>query len=449
MLFQEYRAAEDFLESLGNMTNVNFFNGTSNPEHHFARAKHLLKLAGNPDHGLKIIHVAGTSGKGSTANYIYNILQRAGFKVGGHFSPFVSVATEKIQINGRFISAREFVDLVEEIKPIIQKCHESFDTPSYFECCILMALLYFKKQKCDYVVLEVGLGGRFDATNAVKKTLVSVITNIGFDHMHILGNTIPQIAFEKAGIIRKNGLVVSAVDRPEAQKVIRKVCREKEATLFSLKKIPTTAKYINAITAATVCHILKIPQTAIEKGINRVEPLPARFEIMQEEPLVIMDGAHNPDKLNYLSNNVRNGRVTAVALAKVGDRSSHGTYARLHLICALTDHKNIRDCYEKIARLADFVYATRPLNAFRRFANPTELAREIRKIKRIPASTARRRGEPVQTFLDPNAALDAALKRAKPDDIILITGSFFLCSDLRKRWVSEEDQLTQRTNFPK
>ena len=451
MLFEQYKSAENFLESLGNMSNVNFFAGTSNPEHHFARAKHLLKLAGNPDHGLKIIHVAGTSGKGSTANYIYNILQRAGFKVGGHFSPFVSVATEKIQINGQFISAREFIDLVEEIKPVIQKCHETFgpplhrcgeaSTPSYFECCILMALLYFKKNKCDYVVLEVGLGGRFDATNAVEKTLVSVITSIGFDHMHILGNTLPEIAFEKAGIIRHGGLVVSGVDEPEAQKVIRDICKEKKAKLFRIEKDVADAKHTNTITAATVCHLLGIPQTAIEAGLTNAKPLPARFEILQKHPLVVMDGAHNPDKLNYLANLMyaRSGKGKGQGAKGKNKNKKQNEKNKIHLICALTDHKNIHDCYKKIARLADFVYATRPLNAFRKFANPTDLAREIRKIKRVPT----------QTFLDPNAALDAALKRAKPDDVILITGSFFLCSDLRKRWISEEAQLTQRTSFPK
>ena len=440
MLFEQYKSAENFLESLGNMSNVNFFAGTSNPENHFARAKHLLKLAGNPDHGLKIIHVAGTSGKGSTANYIYNILQKAGFKVGGHFSPFVSVATEKIQINGRFISAREFVDLVEEIKPIIQKCHETFDppphrfgeasTPSYFECCILMALLYFKKNKCDYVVLEVGLGGRFDATNAVEKTLVSVITSIGFDHMHILGNTLPEIAFEKAGIIRHGGLVVSGVDEPEAQKVIRDICKEKKAKLFRIEKDVADAKHTNTITAATVCHLLGIPQTAIEAGLTNAKPLPARFEILQKHPLVVMDGAHNPDKLAYLSQMVETQNFASLHRPK---------RRHLHLICALTDHKNIRDCYKEIARFADFVYATRPLNAFRKFADPTALAREIRKIKKVET----------QTFLDPNAALDAALKAAKPHDVVLITGSFFLCSDLRKRWISEEDQLAARSNLIK
>ena len=124
-VYQKYKNAETFIESLGNIRDVDFFQGTSNPDHHFKRAQHLLKLAGNPDKGLKIIHVAGTSGKGSVVNYLYNILQNAGFKVGAHFSPFISVATEKIQINNKFIAAAEFTKLVEEIKPIIKKLSEN------------------------------------------------------------------------------------------------------------------------------------------------------------------------------------------------------------------------------------------------------------------------------------------------------------------------------------
>jgi len=173
------------------------------------------------------------------------------------------------------------------------------------------------------------------------------------------------------------------------------------------------------------------PVSRREAGLTNAAPLPARFEIMQKKPLTIMDGAHNPDKLAFLSQMVGAGRDLPLR--------NRNKRRHLHLVCALTDHKNIHDCYKKIARLADFVYATRPLNAFRKFTDPSALARVIRKTKKVET----------QTFLDPNAALDAALKRAKPDDVILITGSFFLCSDLRKRWISEEEQLAARSNLIK
>ncbi|MBU1132248.1 hypothetical protein KKC32_03325 [Patescibacteria group bacterium] len=410
-LCKQYLAAEAYLDSLANLTETNFFAGTSDPDHHFKRARHLLKLAGNPDKSFKIIHVAGTSGKGSTCNYIYQILQKAGFKTGAHFSPFVSVATEKIQVNNKFISAGEFIELVEHIKPIIDKCVKTFDAPSYFECWILLALLYFKKQKCDFAILETGCGGKYDATNAVSKTVASVITNIGFDHMHILGNTIPEIAEQKAGIIRKNGKVFTAALRKNALAVIKKVCKEKNAELIQIKKTTDPNKAL----ATAVARYLKINDKNIERGLNSKIKLPARFEIMQKNPLVIIDGAHNPDKLDYL----------AKKLEQI-------EYKKMHLVCALTSQKNIGDCFKNILKKADFIYCTRFLNPFRKCTPPQILAKKLKTNS---------------WFIDPNDALKTALKKANKNDLILITGSFFLCGDLRENWISKEAQIEGRRSF--
>lgn len=416
-LYQRYLEAENYLESLANLTDVNFFNGTSDPDHHFKRAQHLLKLAGNPDKAYKIIHIAGTSGKGSTCNYIYNILQKAGYKVGAHFSPFVSVATEKIQVNNKLISAKEFIDLVEEIKPIIEKCTQTFDVPSYFECWFLLALLYFKKQKCDYVVLETGCGGKYDGSNAVLKTSVSVITSIGFDHMHILGNTIPEIAAQKAGIIRDKGKVFTAIEREEALEVVQKVCEEKNADLTIIEK----AENPNKSLAVAVAEYLKIPEEKIKQGIQDVK-LPARFEVMQKNPVVILDGAHNPDKIAFLTKK----------LAEL-------KYNKLHLVCALTNQKNPADCFDKVLPRADYIYCTRFLNSFRKATLPEDLKKAFKSETK----------KPIKTFLDPEQALIEAKRKAGKQDLILVTGSFFLCGDLRKKWISEEKQLEQRTNFVK
>ena len=312
-ILQQYKNAEAYLESLGNMSDVNFFQGTSNPDHHFQRAKYLLKLGGNPDKSLKIIHVAGTSGKGSVVNYIYNILQRAGLKVGAHFSPFVSVATEKIQINNKFISMKDFVELVEEIKPIIKKCHETYDTPSYFEVWHLLSLLYFKKMNCDYVVQETGCGGRYDGSNAVHKTLVSVITNVGLDHTHILGNTIGKIAYEKAGIIRPKGKVFTSA-KGKALQVIQKECDKLGADLTLVKckdainSVSTTTT--NEDLARAVTEFLQVEEKHIRRGINEPKPLPARQEVISHPGLksgvnIMLDGAHNPDKLAYLASKLQ------------------------------------------------------------------------------------------------------------------------------------------------
>ena len=453
-IYQKYKNAEAYLESLGNIRSVDFFQGTSNPDHHFKRTKLLLKLGGNPDKGLKIIHVAGTSGKGSVVNYIYNILQKTGFNVGAHFSPFVSVATEKIQINGKFISMKDFVELVEEIKPVIEKCHQQFDMPSYFEVWHLLCLMYFKKQKCDFVVQETGCGGRYDGSNAVYKTLVSVITNIGLDHTHILGDTSEKIAYEKAGIIRQGGKVFTAVTKPKALEVIQKECDKLGADLTivnckdAINRVSTAT--VNEDLARAVTEHLKIEEKHIRRGLNEPNPIPARFEIVRKKPLVILDGAHNPDKLAYLASKILNPKFKILNKFKIQNPNSR----KLHLICALGQHKKPKDCFKELLKQTDYLYVTRPLLAIRKFIDPVVIAKELKplSLRLLPSLKLRQSGKSgvkTQVFLDPQQALEAAIKKAKPNDLILATGSFFLCSDLRKNWYSEEAQLKQRTNFTK
>lgn len=413
--YQQFQEALNYLESLGNLTDANFFAGTSDPNFHFNRAKRLLKLGGNPDKALKIIHVTGTSGKGTTTNLIYNILQANGHKVGAHFSPYVSVPTEKIQINNKFISVSEFIKLVEEVKPIIQKCYETYGPPSYFEIWILMTLLYFKKKKCDYVVLEVGCGGRFDATNAVGKTLVSVITNVGLDHTHILGNTYKQIAFEKAGIIRPKGKIFTATENVSALRVIEEVAQEQNADLTVLQKQEDPNE---ALAIAVTAH-LKIPETKVIKGLKETK-LPGRFETMQSKPLVIIDGAHNPDKISFLTQRLKKIK-----------------FNKLHVICGLTNFKKPREVFKELLPLTSHLYITRFTASHRKVTPPIEIKKSLKSKK------------PTQIYLDPQAALATALKKVKKDDLILITGSFFLCGELRKNWISETNQLELRKSFLK
>ncbi|MEK7159160.1 MAG: Mur ligase family protein [Patescibacteria group bacterium] len=419
ILYKKYCAAEKYFESLGGSIRTNKNKLFFNTDFSLSRMRLLLQLTENPDRAFKIIHIAGTSGKGTVTNYIYNILQQAGYKVGAHFSPFVSVATEKIQINNKFISVQEFIRLVDDLKPIIKQCTKKISAPSYFEVWILAALVYFKKKNCDYVVLETGCGGRFDATNAVHKTIVSVITNIGLDHTNILGKTISKIAYEKAGITRKHGIVFTAANRKHALTVIKKSCREQHAKLFVVKD------KTNCDLASAVTRYQKINEQSIAQGLMNAK-LPARFEIVQQNPLIILDGAHNPDKLAYL----------AAQLHSLKQTRGPG---KTHLICALTAEKNIKQCFKKIIKEVDFVYCTRPLTPVRSFVEPKQLMRELKKIKTVTA----------QSFLNPRLALRAVLTKAAENDLIIITGSFFLCGDLRSHWINVKKQLEQRTNFPK
>jgi dihydrofolate synthase/folylpolyglutamate synthase len=429
-LYQRYKKAEAYLESVANVKNEDFFKNNVDPAKLFARAKFFLHLAGHPDKDYKIIHVAGTSGKGSTVNYISQILIRAGYKVGTHYSPYVSVSTEKIQINGKLISAEDFIALVEELKPLIEKCTKQFETPSFFECSMIAALLYFQKQKVDYVVLEVGCGGRFDASNAVLKTELSIITSIGLDHVQMLGDTVEKIAFEKAGIIRPHGEVLTAATQPSVIEVIQKVCHEKKANLEIIK----TADNPNKAIARRVAERMGIAENIIEKSLKQITA-PARFEIMQTGPLVILDGAHNEDKVKFFAKKLVEKISNSKHQVPNSAPKAHSPLAsKIHLICALTENREPEKIFKSVKPLADFVYATRFLTAFRKCTPPDVLARAFR-------------GKKVETFLDPEQALDAALKRAKANDIIAIVGSFYLASDIRGRWIDEVWQLEHQSNF--
>lgn len=418
-LYKKYKQAEKYFESLGNLSDENFFVGKADPAYLIKRAKLLLKLAGQPDLAYKIIHVAGTSGKGSTVNYISQILENAGYKVGATYSPFVSVATERIQINNKLISVNDFVDLVQDMKPIIKKCHEKYLVPSFFEAWMVATLLYFKKKKVDYVVLETGCGGSFDASNAIAKSEYQIITSIGLDHTFILGDTIEKIAHEKAGIIRQRGKVITTVKKPQALKVIEKICEQKNADLEILQN----QKNPNQAIAIHLAQHLGIDDYIIEKSIQKTT-LASRFEIVQKKPLIILDGAHNQDKINFL---------TEKLLAFLDKKKIK---PKIHLICALTDKKKPNQVFKKLKPLADKVYVTRFLNPGRKVCQPKTLQKYFKE-------------KTVGLFLDPQKALESARQKANSNDLILITGSFFLCSDLRANWYREEDQLLQQTNFPK
>ncbi len=267
----------------------------------------LLSLLGDPDRRLKIIHIAGTNGKGSTGAFLDGILRAKGFRVGRYVSPAVFCYEERFEINGCNIThsaLSKYVGLVREAA-------ENRLTPTVFEVETAAALLYFAD--CDYVLLEVGMGGRLDATNAVHETLRSVITPIALDHTAYLGNTISEIAFEKAGIIRQNGVVISAEQQPEAAEVLKKTSAEKNAELtfcpkpkinpdgsFDLKtyknlNIGLSGKYQyqNAALAIEVADSLFSAPEAVRQGISSAQ-WQGRFKIVKGDPTFIFDGAHNP-----------------------------------------------------------------------------------------------------------------------------------------------------------
>ncbi|PIR87123.1 MAG: hypothetical protein COU11_02755 [Candidatus Harrisonbacteria bacterium CG10_big_fil_rev_8_21_14_0_10_49_15] len=417
-MFTRYHDAVRYLEGLANLPNWYPHDGTAPElyERYIKRTQYFLGLLGNPERKLRFIQVAGTSGKGTVATMIANTLTLSGKKTGLFTSPFVTTTAEKTSIDGLFIAPDEFADLVDQLKPNIDKAYAKspYGGPSYFEICFALSLLYFAQKKCDLVVLEVGLGGAYDATNAVPANtkLATALTNISLDHTEILGKTLTKIAHEKAGIIRPGVPFFTTETRPNLRKLFQARCQAEKTLCYFVEP----SLDANRALAGAICRYLGVKESLIATGTSKLQ-LPARFEKMQELPVVILDGAHNPAKIAY----------TASQLADLD-------YNRLFLILGLAKNKNLPKTIAPIIPLADKIFATRFSNPLRPCREPHELAQAIQKIKNIPVSE----------FLDASQALDAALKQATKKDLILITGSFFLAGELRQRWYSEDWVLQNR-----
>ena len=285
----------------------------------------LLARLGDPQKALRFVHVAGTNGKGSVTAFLSAILQEAGLRVGLYTSPYLERFTERIRIGDREIPEADLArhagtvrDAVEEMK------RDGEDLPSEFELVCAMAFLWFREQAPDLVVLEVGLGGRLDATNVIDCPDLAVITSIGFDHMETLGDTLPKIAWEKAGIIKPGGHVVVLPQNPAVDAVFQTVCLERKAVLhtaalpvrtvrpdlrgqgFDLPGLPGlhisllgTYQMENAALAAQTALLLKdlglpVTEEAVRAGLDKAK-WPGRFELLRTEPAVLIDGAHNAD----------------------------------------------------------------------------------------------------------------------------------------------------------
>lgn len=267
------------------------------------RITRLLEKLGNPHLKFKSIHAAGTNGKGSTCAIIASILKEAGYKVGLYTSPHLLDYTERIKINGIDISRREFADGIRRIKKAAEEIRgqrRRIGQPTVFEVLTALAFWYFAKKEVDYAVVEVGLGGRLDATNVITP-LVSVITNIDYEHRAILGNTLARIAFEKGGIIKPKVPVVTAERKREPLLTLKKICEERGSLLAQVDRAPGTGALVgehqqtNAACAIAAIRLagIKVVRKDIAGGLKGVN-WPGRFQVISRKPLTIVDGAHNP-----------------------------------------------------------------------------------------------------------------------------------------------------------
>ncbi len=296
----------------------------------------LCEKLGNPQESLKFIHIAGTNGKGSVSAYLTSVLKCAGYIVGNYNSPTIRHYRERICVGGRMIPQKTFCELLEKAKLACEELvAEGKPHPTSFEVETALGFMYFKEKNCDYVVLECGMGGLMDATNLVQNTMVAVFAPIGMDHMGFLGNSLMQIAENKAGIIKKGCRVVSAQQKEEVCEVLERVCREQQAVCdfvknedaqsvrYGLEKqsflyqgntkieIALAGQYQieNALLALRVIDVLreqgvKIPDRAVQKGFAGAK-WSGRFEVLAKKPYFIVDGAHNEDGARKLAQSIR------------------------------------------------------------------------------------------------------------------------------------------------
>lgn len=389
--------------------------------------RNLLNELGNPQNELKFIHIAGTNGKGSTLGFISTILSEAGYRTGRYSSPSVLSYLEMIQIDGQWISKDGFAKLVDKVKKAIA-CLESKGqkSPTVFEIETAIAFLYFYENKCDYVVLETGLGGIEDATNVVKNTVAAVFAVISRDHMGILGNTLGEIAEKKAGIIKSGCTVVSAVQNPEAVNVLKKRAEDLgcpiifsdagkavvhhsdyKGSVFSYKKwehvrIRLSGSYqiTNVITALEFVDSGVVPgitEEVVRKGLEKTEWV-GRFTCIQEEPIVIIDGAHNED-------------------AAVRLRESVETYfqdRKKTFICGVFKDKEYERIAEIMAPLADRIYTVELPNKNRTLDAGT-LCEVMKRYSRKECLS--------EAVGDIFSAVNKALGTNQKDEVILVFGS--------------------------
>ena len=389
------------------------------------RIEALLAEIGNPQNYLRIVHVAGTNGKGTVSTMLSDILVEDGRKTGLFTSPYVVDFCERMKLDGEMIPHDDLCALVEKFKPIVEKLNKKNVYPTEFELITAMAFYYFKESECDIAVMEVGLGGLYDSTNVVKQPEVSVITHIAYDHVAVLGNTIEEITLQKCGIIKENcPVVVYPAQEKSVTKIIEAVCKEKNSCysmpdiekteilssdifgsefLYDGEKIKISLagyhQILNSITAYETAKKLGIEKAVAIKAMKNTV-MPARVEVVRKNPLVILDGGHNADG--------------AEALCKALD--GMGKYVA---VVSMMEDKDVDESLSYLLKNAGSVVATQ-------CSNPRAMKSE--KLSGI----CKKYCDEVFFESVPENAIDKALSLRKDDEFVVICGSLYLAGDIRK-----------------
>jgi len=411
-----------------------------------ANSAALMEVMGNPHHRFRSVHVAGTNGKGSTSAFIAGMLRAAGYRVGLYTSPHLVSFTERIRINGIPISEARVVELARRVREGYERpASAAVLNPTFFEVTTAMAFTYFAEEGVDIVVVEVGMGGRLDSTNVITP-LVSVITNIDMEHMEYLGDTLEIIAGEKAGIIKPGVPVVTGATQPGALGVIERRAAEQKTRAFRLSvdfkagNISSGQEQVfdynginassdrlsiamlgrhqvdNACLALAAVECLRkagitVDEAAMRRGLAETH-WEGRLERVARTPDIYLDGAHNP--------------ASALVLAQAV-KTMKRSYTRLILVIGILGDKDYRGIITELVPLADHVIVTRP--DYARAMEPSVLAAEVRALH-----------SSVATAETVSRALAVAKETAKPDDLVLVTGSLYVVGDARAALVENSGQ---------
>ena len=411
------------------------------------RMEELLRRLGNPQDDLKVIHVAGTNGKGSVSKYLEEGLSACGYKMGLYTSPYIETFNERIRYDGADISDEDLEYYGQKVVSVAEAMvADGLDSPTEFEVVTAIAFLYFADRQADITILEVGLGGVGDSTNVVKSPLASVITSISYDHMAQLGSSLAEIAVNKAGIIKTGCPVIANVPQRDAAKIIARKAYAMGSRLYDISGIraavsdetPFSQKVSmelyeksysdveismvgrhqaeNLKTALATLEILrksgavKLDREALYEGLKRARQ-PGRFEVISEDPLVIIDGAHNE----------------AGAQALQETMAQHFAGKKILLVAGILADKEIDSIVKFLTKITDHIIVTEP-------DNPRKLAAE--KLAEHVAEF----GAAAEAVPDVEAAVHRAKELADDYDVILFAGSLYLIGDVRRLWRNERGE---------
>lgn len=392
----------------------------------------LLSRLGNPQKRLKFVHVAGTNGKGTCSTLVASALRESGLRVGLYTSPYVLEFRERFQINGEMIPKEELIEEVDTLAPVADEFEQNGDQVTEFEYITALALHWFARRECDIVVLEVGMGGRFDATNVIDMPEVAAIMSISLDHTAILGDTLEKIAFEKAGILKEGGRLVLYPDQaPEVTEELAQICKERhvelilpdltqvkelersiDGTAFQAGDLTLRTPFLgehqvkNAVTALKVLEVLKqrgwpVTEETVGRGFEKAF-VPARMEVISRNPLCLLDGGHNPGCAQAL-----------------GEALDQFVPQRKVAIMGMMADKDSREALRILGPRFSQIITVAP-EGLR--ALPAQKLAEVAKEfcpKVIPAGSCRE-------------ALALAVRAMKDDGALIVCGSFYLAGEIRE-----------------